>query len=260
MGGHLVGGAVELFDHGFLHDLHALLFELLFRVGGNFGVLDRQDAVHHLHHRRLGAERVVEAGEFDADGAGADDQQLLRHVRRLKRVFVSPDPLSVRLQPRKLARAGAGGEDDGFRLQLLRPLVGLDGDLAGRGDRRLPHHHLHLVLLEKVADAGVELLRHAARAFHHGVDIIADPVGLKPEFLGPVHQVENFGGPQQRLRRDAAPVQANAAQMFALNDCGFQPQLRRADRRDIAPRPRADHDHIKIRSHLQPSVETFQSF
>ena len=260
MGGHLVGGAVELFDHGFLHDLHALLFKLLLGVGGNLRVLDRQDAIHHLNNRRFGAERVVEAGEFDADGAGADDQQLLRHVRRLKRVFVSPDPFAVRLKPRQFAGAGAGGEDDVLRGQFLPPLVGLDGDLAGRGDRRLAHHHLHLVLLEKVADAGVELFRDAARAFHHGVDVIADPVGLKPEFLGPVHQVKDFGRPQQRLRRDAAPVQANAAQMFALNDCGLQPQLRRADRRDIAPRPRADHDHIKIRSHLQPSVETFQSF
>ena len=47
--------------------------------GGDLLVLDRQDAVEHFDHRHLGAQGAVEAGELDADGAGADDQQRLRH-------------------------------------------------------------------------------------------------------------------------------------------------------------------------------------
>ena len=54
--------------------------------GGDLRVLDRQDAVQHLDHRHLGAEVAVEAGELDADGAGADDQQRLRHRLRHHRL------------------------------------------------------------------------------------------------------------------------------------------------------------------------------
>ncbi len=126
MGGDLALGAVELLDHGFLHDLHALLDEGLLGEGRDLGVLDRQHPVHHLDHRRLGAERVEEAGELDADGARADDQQLLRHPLRLQRVLVGPDQIAVGLQPRQFARARAGGQDDVLGGQLLGALVGLD--------------------------------------------------------------------------------------------------------------------------------------
>ncbi len=102
-----------------------------------------------------------------------------------------------------------------------------------------------LVLLHQMADAARQLLGHAARAFDHRVQIIADAVGLQPEFLGAVHQVEHLGRAQQRLGRDAAPVQADAAQMLALDDGDVQAQLRAADRGDIAARPGTDYDHVK---------------
>jgi hypothetical protein len=183
MGGDLVGGAVEFLDHGLGHDLHALLLEALLGEGGDLLVLHGQDAVHDLDHGRVGAERVVEAGEFDADGARADDQQFLRHMRRVSACLVGPDPLAVGLQPRKLAGARAGGEDDVAGRQLLGALVGLDGDLALGGQRRLAHDHRDLVLLHQVADAGIQLLGHPAGAFHDRVEIVGDVVGLSPKSL-----------------------------------------------------------------------------
>ena len=60
--------AVQRFDGGFFKDFHALLDELLLCKGGNFGIFHRQDAVQHLHHGRIGPQRVEEAGEFNADG------------------------------------------------------------------------------------------------------------------------------------------------------------------------------------------------
>ena len=59
--------------------------------------------------------------------------------------------------------------------------------------------------------------------------------------------VEMVGGIQERLGRDAANVQAGAAQGLAtLNHSGFQAQLGAADGADIATRAGADHDHIKL--------------
>ena len=50
---------------------------------------------------------------------------------------------------------------------------------------------------------------------------------------------------QQRLGRDAAPVEADAAELVALDDRGLHAELRRADRRDIAARPAAEHDQVE---------------
>ena len=50
---------------------------------------------------------------------------------------------------------------------------------------------------------------------------------------------------EQRLRRDAAPDQTGAAERLLLLDDGdLLPELRGADRGDIAARTRADHDDI----------------
>jgi hypothetical protein len=41
--------------------------------------------------------------------------------------------------------------------------------------------------------------------------------------------------------------------MLALDDRRLEPELRGADRGDIAPRPRADHDKIEIRFSHYPA-------
>ena len=244
--------AVQLLDRGLFHDRHALLDELLPGECADLGILDGQDAVHDLDDGRLGAKRVEEAGEFDADGARSDDQQLFRHVRRDQRVLVVPDQLAVRLQPRQLARPRAGGQDDGFRGDLLGPLVGLDGHAAFAGQLGLPHDDRHLVLLEQVADAAGQLLGDAARPLHDRIQVIADAVGLQPEFFGAMHQVVHLGGPQHGLGRDAAPVQADAAQMLAFDTGHLEAQLRAPDRGHIAARPCADHHQVEILGHRVP--------
>src|SRR3546814_5077280 len=60
----------------------------------------------------LGAEGAEEGGELDADGAGADHQQRLRHHVRHHGLEVSPDQLLVRLDARQRARPRAGRQDD----------------------------------------------------------------------------------------------------------------------------------------------------
>ena len=52
---------------------------------------------------------------------------------------------------------------------------------------------------------------------------------------------------QQRLGRNAAPVQADAAQIVALDDGGLESELRRADGADITARAGADDDDVEVR-------------
>ncbi len=73
--GDAVGLLVELGHFGAGEDFDALLLEAFAREGGDLGILDGQDLRQHLDHGHLGAERAIERGELDADGARADDQQ-----------------------------------------------------------------------------------------------------------------------------------------------------------------------------------------
>src|SRR6266446_4888962 len=60
-----------------------------------------------------------------------------------------------------------------------------------------------------------------------------------------MQQVVDLGGAQQRLCRDAAPVEADAAELLTLDDCGLHAELRRPDRGDIAARPTAQHHDVE---------------
>jgi hypothetical protein len=101
-------------------------------------------------------------------------------------------------------------------------------------DAPLSHVHRDLVLLHQVRDALIELLGDAARALHHRGEVGADALRGEAIVLRMLHVVEDLGRTQQRLGRDAPPVEADAAQQLALHDCGLEAELRRADRGDIA--------------------------
>ena len=73
--GDVVAALVQLGDLGADLELHALLGESLGGKGGDFLVFHRQHAVQHFHHGHVRAQGAIETGEFDADGAGTDDQQ-----------------------------------------------------------------------------------------------------------------------------------------------------------------------------------------
>ena len=65
---------------------------------------------------------------------------------------------------------------------------------------------------------------------------------------------KNFRGLQQRLGRDAADIEAGAAQGLTLFHAGdLHAQLRGADGAHIAAGAGANHDHIKSITHGQAS-------
>src|SRR4029077_12895589 len=106
-----------------------------------------------------------------------------------------------------------------------------------------------------------EALRHRTRARHHGFGIVADIVGFETVVLGVLHVMENLGRAQQRLGWNAAPVEADAAQIIALDNRGLEAELGGTDRGDIAAGAGADDYNVEIRvSHApftfgQPPIE-----
>ena len=159
----------------------------------------------------------------------SDLGKLCRHHRLL----VGPDQPAVGLEPRQRARPRAGGDDDVLGLDIGQRLAAL----ARHGDAPLPSQprravdHLDLVLAHQIGDAVRQPLGHFAAALDHARKIEADIVGGEPELGGAPHRCVKLGGAQQRLGRDAAPVEADAAEMLALDDRDLHAELGRGWRR-----------------------------
>ena len=165
--------------------------------------------------------------------------------------LIGPDQLAIDLDARGSARARAPvarmmcwRRQRGDRLAVLRRprAVPCPASLAGAVE------HRDLVLLQQMRDAGGELLGDRARALHDLVEVEADVVGGEAEFVEMMQQMIDLGGAQQRLGRDAAPVEADAAEMLALDHGDLHSELRGADRRDIAAGAAADDDQVKFLS------------
>src|SRR5580704_13713601 len=152
--GDVVLALLRAFYGGADQDADALLLERLVGEGRNFLVLDWKNPRQDFHNRHLGAHVAIEAGELDADGAGADHQQGLWHRGWDHRLLVGPDQLAVRLDAGKLPCARTGCQDDMWRLQCrnrLAILLHRDGLLAGKF--RTAAEHGDLVLAQQERDA-----------------------------------------------------------------------------------------------------------
>ncbi len=230
-------------------DGDALLGEGLAREVRDLGVLGGKDAGEHLDHGHFGAEAAVEARELDADGAGAHNQQRLGKARRDHRLLVGPDQPAVGLEARQGPRPRAGGDDDVPGLDIGKRLARFanDGDRASAFQPRRPVDHGDVVLPHEIGDAVGKPLGHFAAPLDHRREIEADIVGGEPELGRVPHRPVELGGAEQRLGGDAAPVEADAAEMLALDDRGLHAELRRADGGDIAAGAGADDGEIEAR-------------
>jgi hypothetical protein len=168
----------------------------------------------------------------------------------------SADDLVVDRDSRQVARLGTGGDDDvgGFddlAVDIDAPAVVLAADeLAVAGQQR------DLVLLEQALDAACELGDDVVLALDHCRHVDLDALRRDAVHLEAVLRFfVKLGGAQQRLGRNAADVEAGAAEAdFALRvvvgfrlDAGRrQAQLRRADRSHITAGAGADYYDIKL--------------
>ena len=244
-----VGGAGDLVRE---LELDAAALEGLAEFGGDLGVLVGHQPRQVLDDGHLGAERVIEGRELDADGAGADHDQRLRLRRQGHRLAVLDDALAVEGDAGQRLGAGAGGEDDVARAERARAasvqrhvdLVRSPRTRTGRQGRG-PGDVLDRVLLEEERDALGDAVGDVAAALDHRREVDLDRAGLEAELAGAVEQVEHLGGAQERLGRDAAPVEADAAELGLLDAGDPQPELRGADGGDVAAGARADdHDVV----------------
>ena len=144
---------------------------------------------------------------------------------------------------------GAGGDDDVLGLQRLLLAVGAGRPRPCRAPtmRPVPLSHVDLVLPEQELDALDVAVDDLVLAGQHRARSSFTLSTLMPWSAKPwPASAKSSLTMQQRLRRDAADVEAGAAEGGALLDAGdLHAELRGADGADIAAGAGADDDDIE---------------
>ena len=245
-------GHARLADFGAGHLGAELIFEALLLedlVGflADFAVHAGQDLVEIFDHGHLGAQALPHRTQFQTDDATADDDQMARNLVQFQRAGRIDDLAACIVHGHAGQRGDrrTGGDDDVLRRHLLA--IHFDGVGAGEAGQALEPGHL--VLLEQIFDAAGQALDGIDALALHGGQVEAHLVDLDAQLgeraVGGF--VIEFRGVQQRLRRDAADVEAGAAQrLAAFGAGGLQAQLSSADRGDIATWASTDNQDVII--------------
>ena len=158
---------------------------------------------------------------------------------------------SLGLEAGKHARFRARGENHVLRLQMAGLVVVHDFDgqhaiLRRAGQLAVALHGLNLILLHQELEA-LGVLGHDLRLaiLNRGPVQLARVHALDAKFLGVFEVVPEFGVEQQRLGRNAAHVQAGAAEESVFFDeCGFQALLAGANGGGVSGRSAADDGDV----------------
>jgi hypothetical protein len=205
-------------------------------------VLGGHEPGEGLDDRDLGAEALPDARELAADDAAAEHDDRRGHPVEAQRVFGGDHPLAVDVEAGQRPGVGAGGEDHvpaGVRRaadgHLLRPgqATGAldDGDPARRDEPGQP--------LEQAGD-------HAVLVGVHAGHVDALERRSHAELCGLARRVGHLRRVQQRLGRDAADVQAGAAEVALLDQPDGESELGGPEGTCVATGARAQDEYVEV--------------
>ena len=207
----------------------------------------RNEPVGQFHHRDLGAERVVDAGHLQADDAAADHQQAPRDVGQLQRPGRVHQARIVVGKPRNPGHAGARGNNAGVERNALYALGCFHRDLVGRLE--FPHalQRGHFALFgqgcQTLGQPADDRVLPAAQLVDFDLRLAEFDAGARHLF-GLRH---HLGRMQQRLGRNAADVEADAAERrIALDQHDFLAQVGGAEGGGIAAGAGAQHHDFGV--------------
>ncbi len=122
-------------------------------------------------------------------------------------------------------------------------------EARGAGERRLAVHDLDAVALAQCPDPGHQTLYDGRLPLLEPDHVDFDGPRLHAALHRVLDRLDEVRGVDERLARDAAVVQAFAAELVALHEEDALAQLRRAYRRRIAAGSRSDHDDVDLAGH-----------
>ena len=239
-------GVLDALDLRAEEDLHPELLVVLEQLLGHVLVLGRHHAVQELYDGDVDAEVAHHICELDADrpGAGDDDRPGQLVVEDL--LLIGHDVLA-HLDAGQHPGHRAGGDDEVVeRDRAGLAVVERDVHALRAGEGPPAVDLLDLVLLHEEVDALDDAGRHLSRALVRrtvcrGRVTLDAVLGL---LVG--EQVGELGVLDQRLARDAADVEADAAPVLLLDDGHLLPQLGGADRRDVSTRACTENHDVEV--------------
>src|SRR2546422_713182 len=209
-------------------------------------VLNGHKAGQRLEDRHVGTVGGVDIGELDADRAGADHNDGLGRPLAPHGAVGGDHRLLVDRDAGQRLRLGARGEDHRLGLDRLGPTCPRHLHGVARLEDAATRDERDLVLPEQELDA----LRHAVGDAAAPLDrlrvVRLEACEPDAELRGALEEVHDLGVAQERLGRDAAPVQADAAGPVVLDGRHRKTELRAADRGDVTPRSRADDGDVGV--------------
>jgi hypothetical protein len=191
---------------------------------------------------------------LQADDAAAQDQHALGYLFQGQRARAVHHArvFGHEGQAHGLAAGGDDGAlecDDLLGAGLLLPGAGgfFHLDVVGADEMAVTAHGGHLAHLGHRAQPTRELADDLFLVAAQLVDVDHGYAEVHAKVAQVADLVHHGGHVQQRLGRDAAHVQADAAQRgVAFDDHDFQAQVRRAERRRVAARAAAEHQHVAL--------------
>ena len=176
----------------------------------------------------------------------------MRKGERLRRAH---DALAVEGEVAKRHRLAAGREQHPLALDHLLATLAPDAhpvralELGGPGEAR------HLVLLEQRGDPLREPADDAVLPAHHGRQVELDAARLDAVHREPLQGVAvELARVEERLRRDAADVEARAAEGAILLDArDLHAELGGTDGGHVASGTRPDYDEVEATHHISSS-------
>src|SRR3954451_983130 len=253
-------------DPGAGEHLDALTLERFLELRRDRFVLDRHEPGQQFDNRDLAPEAAENRSEFDANRATSKDHDRLWNLAKADRFVARDDPLAIDLDPGHAPRLRSRGDDDLLPGNEGLPVALRDLDVAFAGEPPGPLDPVDLVLLEENLDPAGQALDDLVLTGLNLVHVDADcrpcplPGGRLAErdapFLPVLRDLEGMRVLEQRLRRNAPPVETGAAENGrALDHRCLQAELCGTDGRDVSARPGSDHYDIVFAGHLYSRSE-----
>ena len=212
------------------------------------GVGAGDELVHQLHDGDARAQLGVDGGHLEPDDPAAEHEQPPGDVLDLERGGRVEHPRVVVRDEGQAHRLGAGRDDRLVEPDDAGPSVrARDLDAVRRDEAAGPLQRRDLALLGQPGQAPDELADDA---------VLPRPQPVQVDGRGPEGQAvlahllglgDHLRGVQQRLRRDAADVEADPAQgVAAVDDHDLEPEVGRAERRGVAAGAGAEHEQADV--------------